>query len=414
MTRFTILAIGTLVVAACSDGREQPPAPVVYQGSQPNQQAAPRPAPSGAPSQAPAPSVPSSEAAQPTSAPQPVTAAPATGVKDTRGVTFYDGYQTVTANQGDTVDSMARRVGIQGAELAAYNGLSTLYTPLPGDELVLPARADGYRGATRVAAAPAPQLQPAPAPAPTPERSTGSGWSPALVTAAIEGGDQPNTSIQLETQPAPDPQPAAPTAEQTAALDAAAVNDPQPAPELAPTVAAPAPQPEPEPQLQPEPVLTTSAPQPVPTAAPQPAPEVTRQAALTPAATPTVTTSNSQFIRPVNAPILRPFSKRAGPDRNDGVDFDSPAGTPVVAADSGTVVLVSRSLGGLGTIVLVRHENEFLTVYGRIDDVVVSKGDRVERGQVIAKVADLKAPRTSALHFEIRRGPESVDPEQFI
>ena len=76
--------------------------------------------------------------------------------------------------------------------------------------------------------------------------------------------------------------------------------------------------------------------------------------------------------------------------------------------------MVSRSLGGLGTIVLIRHENEFLTVYGRIDDVVVRKGDRVERGQVIAKVADLKPPRTSALHFEIRRGPESVDPEQFI
>lgn len=119
-------------------------------------------------------------------------------------------------------------------------------------------------------------------------------------------------------------------------------------------------------------------------------------------------------MRPVNAPISRPFSKRAGPDRNDGVDFDSPAGTPVMAADGGTVVLVSRSLGGLGTIVLVRHENEFLTVYGRIDDVVVTKGDRVERGQVIAKVADLKPPRKAALHFEIRRGPESVDPEQFI
>ena len=83
-------------------------------------------------------------------------------------------------------------------------------------------------------------------------------------------------------------------------------------------------------------------------------------------------------------------------------------------ADSGTVVLVSRSLGGLGTIVLVRHENEFLTVYGRIDGVVVSKGDRVERGQVIATVADLKPPRTPSLHFEIRRGPESVDPEEFI
>ncbi len=405
MTRFLILAAGALVVAACSDGREQPPAPVVYQGSQPDQSAATRPARSGAPSQAPAPASPSSEAAQPTSAPQPVAAAPANGVSDARGVTFYDGYQTLTARQGDTVDSMARRVGIQGAELAAYNGLSTLYTPLPGDELVLPARADGYRGATRVAAAPAPQSQTVTAPATTPQQSTGSGWSPALVTAAIEGTDQPATAAP---EPQPSPQPVEPSAEQTAALDAAVGNDPQPAPTLAPTVATTAPQPEPQT------VLTTTEPQPIPAAAPQPAPEVTQQAALAPAVEPTVTAAPGKFIRPVNAPISRPFSKRAGPDRNDGVDFDSPAGTPVVAADSGTVVLVSRSLGGLGTIVLVRHENEFLTVYGRIADVVVAKGDRVERGQVIAKVADLKAPRTSALHFEIRRGPESVDPEQFI
>lgn len=404
MTRFLILAAGALVVAACSDGRDQSPAPVVFQGSEPNQQAAARPTPSGAPSQAPAPASPSSEAGQPTSSPQPVAAAPSAGVTDTRGVTFYDGYQTVTARQGDTVDSMARRVGIQGAELAAYNGLSTLYTPLPGDELVLPARADGYRGTAHVAAAPAPQTQAATPSGSSSAPSSGSGWSPALVTAAIEGSNDPAAASQPETQPAVS------SAEQTAALDAAAGNDPQPQPALTPTVAAPTPQP----QAQPEPVLTTSPPQPVEATQPQTAPEATQQAALAPAPSPAAAAQPGAFMRPVNAPISRPFSKRAGPDRNDGVDFDSPAGTPVVAADGGTVVLVSRSLGGLGTIVLVRHENEFLTVYGRIDDVVVSKGDRVERGQVIAKVADLKPPRKAALHFEIRRGPESVDPEQFI
>ena len=401
MTRFLILAAGALVVGACADERDQPPAPVVYQGSQPSSQTTARPAPSGAPAKAPAPATSSSEAsAEPTSSPQPVAAAPSSGQTDGRGVTFYDGYQTVTARQGDTVDTMARRVGVDGAELAAYNGLSTLYTPLPGDELVLPARAGGYRAATSVAAALAPQ--PVAAPATAPAQSTGSGWSPALVTAAIEGSDTPaatpEPAPQLKPQPAP--------AEQAAVLDSAVANEPQPAPALAPTVAAPEPQP--------EPVLTTTAPRPNPApAVQQPVAQAsTQQAALAP--TQALAVESGKFIRPVNAPISRPFSKRAGLDRNDGVDFASPAGAPVAAADGGTVVLVSRSLGGLGTIVLIRHENEFLTVYGRIDDVVVRKGDRVERGQVIAKVADLKPPRTSALHFEIRRGPESVDPEQFI
>ena len=237
MTRFLILAVGALAVAACSDGRDQPPAPVVYQGSQPSAQSAARPAPSGAPRQAPAPTTSTSEAAQPTTEAQPASAAPQPGVTDARGVTFYDGYQTITAQQGDTVDSMARRVGIQGAELAAYNGLSTLYTPLPADELVLPARADGYRGATRVEAAPAAQPQRS---SPTTGdgvaatgQSSGSNWSPALVTAAIENSDEP--------QAAPD---SASSADQTAALDDAAAADPQPEPALAPTIAAqPAPQP---------------------------------------------------------------------------------------------------------------------------------------------------------------------------
>ncbi len=198
MTRFLILAAGALVVAACSGGRDQPPAPVIYQGSQPGAQTGARPAPpSGAPSRAPAPATSSSEAsAKPASAPQPVTAAAAPGQADGRGVTFYDGYQTITARQGDTVDSMARRVGIQGAELAAYNGLSTLYMPLTGDELVLPSQPGGYRNQVAAAPAPAPVTQPAnTAPAP----SSGSGWSPSLVTAAIEGGNQPRVEAAPPT-----------------------------------------------------------------------------------------------------------------------------------------------------------------------------------------------------------------------
>ena len=95
-------------------------------------------------------------------------------------------------------------------------------------------------------------------------------------------------------------------------------------------------------------------------------------------------------------------------------DFATNAGDPVVAADKGTVALVSKSLGGLGTILLIRHENQFLTVYGRLGGVTVRKGDPVERGQVIATVADLTAPRQPHLHFEVRKGAESVDPMQYF
>ena len=86
-----------------------------------------------------------------------------------------------------------------------------------------------------------------------------------------------------------------------------------------------------------------------------------------------------RLIRPVVGPVVIGFNKGAGRSRNDGIDFASPSGSPVVAAASGEVALVSRSLGGLGTIVLLRHAGDYLTVYGRIERVTVSKGDIVNR-----------------------------------
>ena len=160
----------------------------------------------------------------------------------------------------------------------------------------------------------------------------------------------------------------------------------------------------PEPEAVPEPALeeTELAAAQSPEAA-QPAGAVTPTAAET-----------TRFARPVDAPISRRFSRLPGPNRNDGVDFASPAGMTVRAAESGTVALVSKSLGGLGTIVLIRHDGGLLTVYGRVDDVTVTKGDTVQRGQAFARVAALAAPREPSLHFEVRQGAESVDPADFI
>lgn len=378
MRRVALISLVALT-AACAPSRKEP-APVVYQGT----------APSGAASAAQTP------AANP---------AQANGVEDARGIVRYDGYETIRARRGDTVASMAARAGMGAAELAAYNGLSTQYQPEAGDELVLPARADRYTGATQVAAAPQPapqqpsggaipptyqpsvaapdeeaQAAPAPAaqPALEPARTNDGGWSAELARAAIEA------SPQEEAQPAPAAEPA-----------------PQPAPvEASPVPVEPTPAP-----AQPAPIEAT----PVEAAPPAEPEEPARIVAFN--------TGGGQpgfFQRPTAAPIARQFSRAPGPDRNDGVDFATNAGDPVVAADDGTVALVSKSLGGLGTILLVRHENQFLTVYGRLGSVNVRKGDPVQRGQVIATVANLESPRNPHLHFEVRKGAESVDPMQYF
>ena len=118
-----------------------------------------------------------------------------------------------------------------------------------------------------------------------------------------------------------------------------------------------------------------------------------------------------RLIRPAQGPIVVGYQQGGGRARNDGVDFASPAGSPVVAAADGEVALVSQSLGGLGTIVLVRHPGDFLTVYGRVDRVNVGKGDIVAQGQQIGVVASNSTPR---MHFEVRKGAESLDPERFF
>lgn len=121
-----------------------------------------------------------------------------------------------------------------------------------------------------------------------------------------------------------------------------------------------------------------------------------------------------KLTRPVQGPVAVGFGEGSGPAKNDGVDFAAPAGAPVVAAADGEVALVSETLGGLGTIVLVRHKDELLTVYGRIDNVGVKKGDIVQRGQKIGVVSAAGAPAKPRMHFEVRRGATVLDPMRFL
>jgi len=117
------------------------------------------------------------------------------------------------------------------------------------------------------------------------------------------------------------------------------------------------------------------------------------------------------LIRPVRGPVVTHFNQGFGRTRSDGIDFAAPSDSPVLAAASGEVALVSQALGGLGTIVLLRHPDDYLTVYGRLDRVSVVKGDIVNRGQRIGVVSPSPQPR---MHFEVRQGAESLDPELFF
>ena len=353
---------------------------------------------------------------------------------DASGVVSYDGYQTAVARQGDTVADVANRIGLSASELGAYNGLQPNYTLRAGDELVLPQRPTGAAQTTIAQTQPSNPVTPT-----TPTTSIES--QPLDNIASPEDGstvapdpEVPASEDIVETAPelAQAEPPAAPRGEQqptewNPALIADAI-DRSTGIQQDGTLGAPPSSTEPVPpepqarrdlkspdlsQYQTPETKPGDTAQQTPADQQEPAEDTEIAAAPAPQAQPAAP-SGLKLRRPVKGPVAIGFNKGSGPQRNDGVDFAAPAGAPVVAAADGEVALVSQSLGGLGTIVLVRHPNEILTVYGRVDDVNVKKGDIIQGGQKIGVVSNAAAPAEPRMHFEVRRGAESLDPMQFL
>jgi murein DD-endopeptidase MepM/ murein hydrolase activator NlpD len=116
--------------------------------------------------------------------------------------------------------------------------------------------------------------------------------------------------------------------------------------------------------------------------------------------------SSSKLAMPVGGQIIRPYSK----GKNDGVDIGASAGASVAAAGDGTVAAITKNTEGV-PIVVIRHADNLLTVYGGIDGVTVAKGATVKRGQPIAKV---RTGNPAFVHFEVRQGFDSVDPMKYL
>jgi murein DD-endopeptidase MepM/ murein hydrolase activator NlpD len=116
--------------------------------------------------------------------------------------------------------------------------------------------------------------------------------------------------------------------------------------------------------------------------------------------------SSTAFGMPVQGKIIRGYQKK----KNDGIDISAPAGTAVAAAASGTVAAVTKDTKGV-PIVVIKHEGGLLTVYAGLDGLKVKKGDKVKRGQSIATI---RAGDPAFVHFEIRKGTESVDPMGYL
>ncbi|MDU8944739.1 LysM peptidoglycan-binding domain-containing protein [Ovoidimarina sediminis] len=326
-----------------------------------------------------------SEAARLATAPRPQ--------PDARGLISFPNYQVAIARRGDTVSDVAQRVGVSATELAAFNGIRDGVPLRSGETLVLPTAASTAGGTIDVASVATGAI----------ERADGSA-GPVVASGVepVRHRVQPGeTAFSIARIYSVTPQALAdwnglgpefavrpgeilliPVAVETASLapiaDTAAPGEGSVTPEP-PSAAAPLPTVDVEPEPKPAPASPAMAEE---------------------------RTDTARLMMPVSGQIIRDYEK----GKSEGIGISAGAGSPVVAADVGTVAAITRDTEQVPILVL-RHEDNLLTVYAGVDSLTVEKGDKVSRGQVIGQVRETASP---FLHFEVRDGFESVDPMPYL
>lgn len=117
----------------------------------------------------------------------------------------------------------------------------------------------------------------------------------------------------------------------------------------------------------------------------------------------------ASFGAPASGPVIGRFDG----NMNKGIDIGGRMGDPIRAARAGQVVLVSSALPAYGTMVILKHDNDFITAYAHISRPLVAEGDQVMRGQPIAEMGQSGTDRVK-LRFEIRKAGVAVDPEPYL
>ncbi|MBK6926902.1 MAG: peptidoglycan DD-metalloendopeptidase family protein [Comamonadaceae bacterium] len=115
------------------------------------------------------------------------------------------------------------------------------------------------------------------------------------------------------------------------------------------------------------------------------------------------------FIWPGTGAVIAGFDEA----KNKGLDIGGKAGDPVVAAADGRVVYAGAGLRGYGNLVILKHNNTYLTAYAHNQTLLVKEDQTVRKGQKIAEMGNSDADRVK-LHFEIRRQGKPVDPAKYL
>jgi murein DD-endopeptidase MepM/ murein hydrolase activator NlpD len=289
------------------------------------------------------------------------------------------GGSAVTVRAGDSLAAIATRYGVPPAAILSANGLKAAAQVAPGRTIVIPV----YNAAGAA--------QPAPAPTkPAPVAQT---RQPEPKLRFVQGPKGQETS----------PKPGTAT-ERVRQAGAKAPEPQKAAPQMAKA------QPKPEPQ---KPVVQA---QKAPPAAPVQAQKPVETPKVTQTEVPKTTGSIAEPAPQAPAPGFRwPAKGRViagfgGAGGNEGINIAVPEGTPVKAAEDGTVAYAGSDVKGYGKLVLIRHDGGYVSAYAHNGEINVKPGEKVKRGQPIAKSGQSGNVTSPQLHFELRKGPQPIDP----
>lgn len=117
---------------------------------------------------------------------------------------------------------------------------------------------------------------------------------------------------------------------------------------------------------------------------------------------------------PLKGKVISGFGNKPGGLKNEGINIAVPEGTSVRAADTGVVAYAGNELKGYGNLILIRHPGGYVTAYAHAKELFVKRGDKIERGAVIAKAGQTGSVSSPQLHFEVRKGATALDPMKYM
>lgn len=300
-----------------------------------------------------------------------------------------------TVERGDTVYGISRSYGVSMDELVRRNDIEPPYTIEVGEKLLIPGQVTGGETATTTAEAAAGAADGGAAPD-TGRDSAASDERAGEADAATADGrdaDSPPDGADIaarvrqaldspDARGAPDGGGAGESAAST--TDGAAEAD-----------------------LPERPFRVTEAGHPRPRMKPEP-PRQLASIADPPAR------AGSRFLWPVRGRVVSGFGAKSEGLHNDGLNIAAPRGSPVRAAENGVVAYAGAELEGFGNSVLIKHADGYMTFYAHNGELLVERGQRIQRGQTIARIGSSGNVESPQLHFQIRKRRQALDPSGLL